>query len=204
LESALNGTPWTPEELASLEAISGYTYTPKVVEVYNRWAKRSGLPKRTKASILSTCSRHKISRKADGFFLTSGKIAELLGVAIDIPQRWAERGYVPTIHSGKQYDPRYFKRSDLVRLAKQRPDLFGGIERDRLFALLEDEDLADSIAARFPRRKGSGTPVQAVESGRIFPSVSAAARALHCTPQGIHSAMRINGTCAGFSWRKVG
>lgn len=195
--------PWSPEEIASLEAIAGHTYTPRVIETYNRWAKRNGFPVRTRTSVLSVCSRYKISRQADGLFLTSGKIAEILGVAIDIPQRWAERGYIPTIHSGKKCDPRYFNRRDLVKLAKQQPDLFGGIERDRLFSLLEDSDLADSIATRFPRRRGTGTPVQAIESGRIFPSVSAAARALHVTPQGIHSAMRINGTCAGFSWRKV-
>jgi hypothetical protein len=194
---------WTPEELASLEAIAGYAYTPRLIETYNRWAKRNGFPARTRASILNACSRNKISRRPEGFFLTSGKIAEILGVTIDIPQRWAERGYIPTIHSGRKHDPRYFKRPDLVKLARRQPDLFGGMERDRLFALLEDADLADLIADRFPRRKGSGTPVQAIESGRIFPSVKAAARALHVTPQGIHSAMRINGTCAGFSWRRV-
>jgi hypothetical protein len=199
----LNGIPWTPEELASLEAISGDTYTSRVIEAYNRWAKNNGFPLRTKTSVLSACSRNKISRQADGLYLTSGKIAGILGVSTDVPQRWAELGYIATVHSGRQCDPRYFKRSDLVRLAKQQPDLFGGIKRDRLFALLERENLADSIAARFPRRKGAGQPVQAIESGRIFPSVCAAARALYVTPQCIHSAMRINGTCAGFSWRKV-
>jgi hypothetical protein len=203
LDGALNGIPWTPEELASLEAIAGSTYTPKVIETYNRWAKRAGFPVRTKSAVLNACSRNKISRQAEGCFLTSGKIAEILDVAIDIPQRWAERSYVPTIHSGKHCDPRFFRRSDLVKLAKEQPELFGGIERDRLFLLLEDADLADSIAARFPRRKGSGTAVQAIESGRIFPSVRAAAKALYVTPQGIHSAMRINGTCAGYHWRRI-
>jgi hypothetical protein len=198
-----NRFPWSPEEIASLEAIAGYTYTPRVVETYNRWAKRAGFPVRTKAAVLNVCSRHKISRRAEGVFLTSGKIAEILGIKIDAPQRWAELGYVPTIHTGRQSDNRYFRRSDLVALAKQQPELFGGMDRDRLFLLLEDSDLADLIAARFPRRKGSGTAVQAIESGRIFPSVRAAAKALYVTPQGIHSAMRINGTCAGYHWRRI-
>lgn len=158
---------------------------------------------RSRHVILNVCPRRKISRKAECNFLTSGEIARILDVKIDVPQRWAERNYVPTVHNGKQRYNRYFRRSDLVEMAKKSPDLLGGIDRDRLFMLLEDVDLADSIAARFPRRKGPGTMIQAVESGRIFPSFKAAARELHVSSQGIHSAMRINGTCAGYHWRRV-
>lgn len=193
---------WTQEELVSLESIAGSTYPPKVRETYNRWAKKSGYPVRSGSSILSACSRYKISRQAECDFLTSGSIAKILGIAIDAPQRWAERKYIESVSRGSK-GVRYFRRSDIVSLARRQPDLFGGIERDRLFMLLEDSDLASSIASGFTKRKGSGRPILAVESGIVYQSVTAASRQLYATRQGIHSAIRSGGTCAGFHWKRI-
>lgn len=194
---------WTLEEIASLESIASTTYPPRVCEEYNRWANRSGYRARSRWSIISAMSRHKISRKPECSFVTSGYISEILGISLDVPQRWFEKGYVDATWNGNQRSKRYYKRSDLVAMARRHPELLGGISRDRLFALLEDADLADSIAVAYPTHKGAGRPIQVVETGAVFPSVSAAARAFYVRPQSIYFAMRQNRTCAGYHWKHV-
>lgn len=88
-------------------------------------------------------------------------------------------------------------------MAKRHPELLGGIHRDKLFALLEDADLADFIASNYPTHKGGGTSVQVIETGDTFPSVRAAAKAFYVRPQSIYFAIRRNSTCAGYHWRRI-
>jgi hypothetical protein len=186
-----------------LESIAGNMPSKHLAACYNSWASKSGYPPRSVNAIKSMMSRSKISRRAEGEWITCSYIADVLGLKIDTPQRWAEKGFIECYRNRGRSTHRYFRRSDLVEMARKHPSLLGGIDRNNLLALLEDEDLVGFIAASHPRRKGSGMPVEAIESGRIFPSVKAAARALYVTPQGIHSAMRIGGTCAGFHWRRI-
>ena len=186
-----------------LESMAGNMPPKHLSACYNSWASKSGYPPRSANAIKCMMMRNKISRRAEGEWITCSYIAEVLGLKIDTPQRWAEKGFINCYRNRGRSTRRYFRRSDLVEMARKHPCLFGGIDRDSLLSLLEDEDLVDSIVAAYPRRRGSGTPVQAIESGRIFPSVRAAAKALYVTPQGIHSAMRINGTCAGYHWRRI-
>lgn len=170
---------------------------------YNQWAKNSGHPKRTALAISSALIRYGISRKAEGEWIRVGYVAEVLGISIDVPQRWAEQKLLPYYINPKKKGQRYFTRSNLVDLARRQPDLFGGIDRDRLFLLLEDSDLVDSILSAFPNRKGSGKLIMAVESGQVFPSLCAAARAIGVCPQSIYFAMKRGRRCAGFHWKHV-
>jgi DNA-binding transcriptional MerR regulator len=170
---------------------------------YNRWARKHGYPERSKSAIGSAIGRRKLSRRAEGDWVTSSYIAEVLGVSIDVPQRWAERRLIESYKNTGSKTRRYFRRSDLVGFAIRHPELLGGIDSQRLYMLLENQDLADSIAERFPRRRGSGTMVQAVESGRIYQSVSEAGREVFATGQAIHSAIRTGGMCAGYHWKRI-
>jgi hypothetical protein len=194
---------WTPEQVASLESIAGSTYSPRICEEYNRWASKNGFCRRTRFAITSAMSRYKISRKAECGFVTSGCIAELLGVSLCVPQRWVEKGYISAVYSGKQRSPRYYRRSDVVAMARRYPELLGGVSRDRLFLLLEDAELADAIASAYPRHKGAGRPIQVVETGQVFPSIRAAAKAFYVCRQSIYFSITRNGTCAGFHWKYV-
>lgn len=199
----MNGIGWTQEEKAALEAFVGNVPPRRTYAAYSNWAKRNGYPSRTRSAVMSAISRHKISRRAEGDWITPSYIAGVLGVSIDVPQRWAERGLVNSLKNSNSRSRRYFKRSDIVAFAKSNPDLLGGINGERLFTLLEDEDLAGWIAQNFPRRRGTGKMVQAVESGRIYESVNAAAREVFATHQAIQSAIKTGGTCAGYHWKRI-
>jgi len=186
-----------------LESMAGNMPPKHLSASYNSWAAKSGYPNRSYRAITSLMSRRKISRRAEGEWITSGCIAELLGVHIDTPQRWAEKGLIESCYSQVRRGHRYFRRSNIVDLARRRPDLFGGIDRDRLYALLEDSELADAIVSSFPSRTSSGRPVQVVETGATFPSATAAAKAFYVRSQSISFAIKRNGTCAGYHWRHV-
>lgn len=194
---------WTAEEKAALESIAGNVLPNMIAGLYNRWAKKHGYQERTKRAIVSAMGRRKVSRKAEGEWVTASYIAATLGVSIDVPQRWAEKGLIESYKKAGGKSRRYFKRLDIINFANQHPDLLGGIDRQKLFMLLEDDILADSIAKNFPKRRGSGTMVLAVESGQVYESVSAAAREVFATHQGIQSAIRTGGTCAGYHWKRI-
>lgn len=196
----LKTTRWTPEEKSALESLAGNVLPRMLVGSYNRWAKKNGYPERTNKAIYSALGRRRLSRKAEGEWVTSSYIATVLGVSIDVPQRWAERNLIASRKNAGRSMVRYFRRTDILAFAKKRPDLLGGIASEKLFLLLEDEELAESIALAFPKRKGAGRMIKAVESGQVYPSVVAAAKEVFATRQGIHSAIRNNGTCAGFHW----
>jgi hypothetical protein len=203
MEDSMKKVFWSPEEKAALESIAGNVLPTMIFSAYNRWAKKNGYTERTRQSIASAMGRRKVSRKAEGDWIAASYIASTLGTSIDVPQRWAEKGLIESYKNAGSKSRRYFRRADVVALARNRPSVFGGIDRQRLFMLLEDEDLADFIAQNFPKPRGSGKMVQAVESGRIYESVTAAARDVFATSQGIHSAMKVGGTCAGYHWKRI-
>ena len=69
------------------------------------------------------------------------------------------------------------------------PRVLGGFSSDSLFALLEDRDLADAVAAAYPRPMGDWR-VRCVETGQIWPSCGAAARELHVSQAAVSLAIR--------------
>lgn len=194
---------WTTEERIALESIAGNVPPRKLPKAYNEWAGDNNYPKRTGAAITSALARRKISRKPEGTWITTSYISAVLGISPDVPQRWVEKDLIKSHKAPRKRANHYFKRSDLIDFAKKHPDRLGGISSKNLFILLEDQELADSISSRFPRKKGSGTMVQAIESGKVYESVLAAARDVFSSGQGIHSAIRTGGTCAGFHWRRI-
>lgn len=199
----MNGIEWSREEKAQLEELAGNVLPRRIYDAYSRWAKKNGYPVRTRSAIASAISRRRISRKAEGEWVTTSYVASVLEVSIDAPQRWIEKGLIESYRNPGQKTRWYLRRSDIVGFAKRHPELLGGIGAEKLFMLLENQDLADSIAERFPKKRGSGKMVQAVESGRIYESVSAAAREVFATHQGIQSAIRTGGRCAGYHWKRI-
>jgi hypothetical protein len=84
---------------------------------------------------------------------------------------------------------RYISRTSWRRLARERPQALGGFDADRLFQLLEDRELAEEVASRFPRPRGDWR-VRCVETGQVWPSAVAAAQELHVAQTTITLAMR--------------
>jgi PAS domain-containing protein len=84
---------------------------------------------------------------------------------------------------------RYVSRAAWRRLARQRPQALGGFSADRLFQLLEDRELAEQVASRYPRPRGDWR-VRCVETGQVWPSAVKAAAELHVSQAAITLAMR--------------
>lgn len=198
------GTAWTAPEVEQLEQLAGDLPRLVAIDRYRRWARRNGFPERTPLAVEAAIHRRGLSLRATGEWITVGLIAETLGVRHDVPDYWVSAGLLPARAVGKgQKKPRYIRRADLVAFARREPARFGGIEVSRLVMLLEDERLAEQIAADHPQRPWHRKALRAVESGRRFATVREAARAMFVTRQALTFALRTGGTCAGFHWEEV-
>lgn len=192
---------WSAAELEALEDIATNQPSDLLTRRYNHWAAQNGYVQRTEHALRTKCSRRGIVCRPVGEWVSAGFVRDVLGIGNDTPQRWTERQWV-TAHR----DPRgrrTFRRTDLIRMAKERPAAFGGINPDRLFLLLEDRRLCNHIAKRFPRRAMDPRPVRAIETGWHYPSVRAAAARVYITRQAIQEAIRTGGTAAGYHWSYV-
>lgn len=195
---------WTPAELSQLELFAGDLPRATAIRIYRSWATKNGMPRRSNQAIEGTIYRYGLSLRATGQWLTLGGIAGQLGISHDCPQRWVHQGLLSSTRIG-QTDRRvnYIRRADLVAFARAYPQALGGIEQSRLMMLLEDEELAEAIATDHPRRPWHRKTVRAVETGRTWPTVRAAAREVFVTRQAITYALRTGGTAAGWHWQEV-
>lgn len=190
---------WSPAEVEALVDVAG-NYPPELhTWAYNTWASRNGFDGRSRQALLSKLKRMHISvRTVGGDWLSCAYVCQVLGVGNKTPHRWTDRYGIPCHRDGRR--ARFFRRSDLIQVAQERPATFAGISADRLFLLLEDRQLADRIAAAHPRRGMAPRPVRAVETGWRYPSVRAAATRAHISRQAIQNAIRTGGTAAGYHW----
>ena len=189
---------WSARELEMLEQFATDQPRDRLIGVYNSWAKGQGFAARSRNAILTRLSRSGITAKAEGDWVSSGYICATLGVGIDTTQRWTNHRGIPCHRDGRK--ARYFRRSELRQVARKQPETFSGIPADRLFLLLEDRELADSIAAAYPWRPATPRVVCAVETGWRYPSVRAAAARVNICRQAIQHAIRTGGTAAGYHW----
>jgi hypothetical protein len=188
---------WSTEEVQALEQFAIDHPPDRLALIYSAWAAQQGFPKRSNHAIWSKLARAGLTIRAEGDWVSTTYICEVLGVAYDTPQKWTRRG-IPHHRNGR--GARFFRRADLKQAALERPQMFGGISADRLFLLLEDRELADDIAARFTRRAADPRPVRAVETGWRYPSMRAAAERMYINRQAIQFAIRSGGTAAGYHW----
>ena len=192
---------WTPAEVQQVELLAGDVPGFTLVDAYNRWATKAGYPQRTERAICHIVSKLGIGSTAQGEWMTTCYIADVLGIARTSVVRWERAGLMPSCvkHGFK----RFYCRADIVAMAREHPERLSGISFHRLYQLLEDHSLATRIAAQYPYRSGHGRPVRAVEPGWKFPSISIAARHFHVNPNGIQFALRTGGTCVGYHWERV-
>lgn len=195
--------PWTRQETERLEMLAGTVPLPEVVKRFNLWALRQQppLPRRSDAAIWRHACRQRISLRCCGDKLTISDAANLLGVTFARIRRWTRLGYLPTYHYGWLY----VARADLVAMAWERPELLCGIPRDRLYQLLEDEEVCDHILKADGYRVGplGQRRVRCIETGQVFPSVAAAGAAVSRNPFGISRAVRRGWAVANRHWEFV-
>lgn len=194
---------WSTAEIGQLEALAGDQPFPELYKSYNDWAvrQRPPLPRRTKDAILQQARKRRISLRCCGEKMTIADVAAILGISNHRVRRWIRLGLVPA----KRYCWVYISRKDLVAMAKAHPQELHSISRERLYQLLESEDLADHIviSARGKRDPSGPRPVRCVETGHQWPSISAASRAIYCDSGSISKAVRRGWAVAGRHWEFV-
>lgn len=194
---------WTEPELEMLLSLLGDMPWPMVVGHYNGWAERKGYVRRTELGMRRKVEEHRISRRPVGAWITTGLISQLLGVSQETPLRWLREGWISSIRFGQgAAHSHYIKRADLQQLARLKPHLFGGQTLDTLVQLLNHERLAAAIVAMELPHPRQSKPVVCIETGRRYPSIGKAARAVYVTPARLQKVVgRPHRTAAGYHWR---
>jgi hypothetical protein len=171
---------WTPPEATYLDQLAGDVPFPELVARYQRQAERQGWPSRSASAIQQRLVRTRQSGRARmGACLTTGGIADILGCQKSRVHAWLKRPKVVAVLKPRRVGGFYYiERSDLRRLAQKMPQVLGGFGADALFLLLEKRELAEEVARQCPGYWGDKR-IRCIETGRIWPSCSAAADALH-------------------------
>jgi hypothetical protein len=206
---------WSAPEIEQALTLAGDVPWPLLPLLYNRWAKANNHPRRTEPALRLRVDASGCSTTAVGSWLTAGSVATILGLHPSTASEWAARWpqilqpYQPASKPGAKRRGRVYLRRDRIRaFARQHPEQFGGIALDRLLMLLEQEPLAIAIAEAYPRRPlqlaEQTKPVRCVDTGEVFPSRMAAARACHITSTSIGAVAKGRGhTAAGYRWEEV-
>ena len=198
-QQVLRGAPvWSPAEENHLASLVGDVPPPLLHQRYNLWASCNGYPKRSKSAVIIRAQRYG-SMRPIGDWLDSGTAAQMLGVGPATVDKWLRLGFlkpsenIPTV-------TRYFKREQLVELTQSRPHLFGGLDKDNLFDLLEDWDAVYAILSRYPRRPNEGRPVVNIQTAQRYPNRAAAARAIGVNKSALLRALQKGTHCQGHQW----
>lgn len=183
--------PWSEPEAEYLERLTGDVPFPELLTRMRNQAVRQGWPHRSERAIRERIRRIGMRARArSGAVVTTGGVAEILGCPATRVEAWLRRPRVLAVLQPRWVGKtRYIERRAWRQLAQEMPRILGGYSVDALFALLEDRELAESIATRYRRPCGDWR-VRCVETGRIYPSCGAAAAAHHVTQACISLAIR--------------
>lgn len=198
------GYKWSAAELERLSELLGDHPLPVVVRAYNSWAKQWCHHKRSYNGIRFAAQRIlKTETRPSGLWLLTADVAALLSRSQFCVRKWIERGHIPAADVRKTGFAWYIRRSAFKQIAATRPALLGGVPREQLFQLLEDEDLAASIAMRFPKRISAPRTIRNKLTGVVYQSVQEAARETYIDHSAIIKALRNDRPCCGIDWEVV-
>lgn len=190
---------WRPSEVQKLRALVGELPMPLVIQRWNTWARRVGLPPRTEASLRRKALELGLSVVPRGAWVSISEVRRLLDRSQSCLYGWVQAGWV-------QHRPGALHRASLQQLAMDRPHLFAGCPAEGLLELLRDPALAASIRAAHPRARSvprRPQRVMCVTTGQVFPSMRAAGRRLHLDGSAIGKAVREGREAAGLRFRLV-
>lgn len=174
-----------------------------VVRKWNTWATGNGIPRRTAHGIRKKLRSLGASGRACGSWLCVGDVARMLGKHRSTILLWAQEGLVRHHKNGPHS---CVNRDDIIKLARRRPLLFAGVDRDNLLLLLENEKLVSSILERYPCHycgAGRGRRVRWVDTGQVFETYAEAAEAASLHYTSVSKAVREGRPAAGLRFELV-
>lgn len=191
---------WRDEEIELLYSLAGDMPFQMVVTAFRHQAAMNGWEVRTANALLTKARRFGLRfRQVSGSWMTTGSISAVLGLSLHVVNRWFQR--FPDIPRKRIGPVWYYRRSDLRSWASRHGHLFGGIPPSTLFMLFENQQLADWLAEQYPTRPTGCTrppgKVRCIETGRVYPSHAAAAKAHWVQRSTISLAVKTGGKVAG-------
>lgn len=179
----MNGPKWSEAEIRHLRSLAGTATLP---EIWRAFCRRH--PGRTKDAIRAQLFKRGLptSPLEDSGLVTLKDVQEILNCSKGRTWYWLNKTSARKIVRVRQVGrSKYTHRDDWRRMARQYPELFAGIEPDRLLALIEDERLAYDIAKQF-HRLPLDRRIRCVQTRKIWLSTTAAAAELHVSPSQIN------------------
>jgi hypothetical protein len=194
---------WGPKEIEILDSLAGDMPLHMLITTYQNTAAQYKLPKRNPYAIYQKLKHLKIKWRSTGEWITPNEVAIMMGVDWKTVKRLIDnkkltvKRFIDAPHTQC-----YVSRTDLRKLARKHPEIFGGMAEVDLVQLLDSEHCAAKIAAMaLPKRKQKKRVI-CIETGEVFESISAAARAAFVVRQGIQRAITHGGAANGrhYAW----
>lgn len=172
--------PWLPEEIEMLYRLAGDMPFDAIYNTFRSQAAKNGWPMRTRDAIHCRAFREGITfRDFSGTYVTTGSIAAMLDLRLHLVNKWFLRH--PDIPRRMVQGTWIYRRSDVKRWAKEHAYLLGGLKLSNLMQLFDDQKFCEWILENYPNRPtgcaARAAPVICIETGKRYPSHSAAARA---------------------------
>lgn len=173
------GCTWTDPELELLFSVANAYPYAEIPREYNRIARMQGYPERSKKAVWLKGYRTVGSMRATDENFNAGTLAELLKLPIWTPENWVRTGKL----KGRKAQGRWvFSDKNLADFARYYPELIGAGDIQALIYLFgEEKAIALKEKAKPPRIR----PIKHVETGQVFPHMTAAGKAFHFTGQHI-------------------
>jgi len=192
------GKAWTPAEDEKLGDLLGDFPWGLVIQHYKRWARAEGYPERTEGALRFRAGKHG-SMVCTGQWVRLATVRDAIGVKCTCTARWIRKGLIPVHLEGtRSRRTAYVNREALKTFAKRYPHYFEGQDRRTLALLFDPNSPLVEQFSGLPKAilSGQHKPVRCVETGHIYPSVRAAAKAVHVTDSAIRRAINKRGTAA--------
>ena len=194
---------WTKGEIDIIEQLSTSMPPKRLYLTYCRMAADRGFPKRSEPSFRCKLRLMGIPLMPELDWYTLIRLAEIFGTTRHVVYKLVKRGLKAERESNHSNQPWFISRTELKRFARKHPELFRHFDADGLFVALEDRKLVELILAQpkiQPPNRYNPTPVKCVETGQIYKSYRAAARAVFVDGSAVHAAAKRGHRAGGYHW----
>lgn len=201
--SIANGNhPWREPELLLLEKLSGRYPFPDIVQRVQSLDRRRGWSVRTEAAISSQMKRMRLSFRCTLDNFTCIELASVLNIGVGrVRYTWKRRHGLPVRRIAKNQNAISLKEFRVWATA--HPSCLAGIDRDCLLWVLGDPVLAEHCSQLPVVGQGKPKKVRRLDTGEEYPTLKAAAAAVHVEPATISEALRTKRACVGIWWEVV-
>lgn len=189
------GSSWSEPEIATLVSLIGRYQLQDVIDRYQAECIAKNYPRRTRSAIRTYIKRLPLSQRSTADNWAMRELARQLDISPERVRNWVRIGRLPyrkvAAHIGS------ISRIDFAQFCQSYPQHLGGIDQSKLANVLQDDGLAQQCLARSGGSKTIAVRVQRIDTGIVYPTRKAAARALKMQP------VHVRQECArGDGWLK--